>query len=53
MASQAETDAPGMRRLDMSKPCIAYLGPEIPALSATFIYEELLGLERRGVSILP
>ena len=43
-----------MRRLDMSKPpCIAYLGPEIPALSATFIYEELLGLERRGVSILP
>ena len=37
----------------MNKPCIAYLGPEIPALSATFIYEELLGLERRGVSILP
>ena len=42
-----------MRRLEMSKPCIAYLGPEVPALSATFIYEELLGLERRGVSILP
>ena len=42
-----------MRRFEMSKPCIAYLGPEIPALSATFIYEELLGLERRGVSILP
>ena len=33
-------------------PRIAYLGPEIPALSATFIYEELLGLERRGVSIV-
>lgn len=32
---------------------IAYLGPEIPALSATFIYEELLGLERRGVSTTP
>jgi len=32
---------------------IAYLGPEIPALSATFIYEELLGLERRGVQVLP
>jgi len=37
----------------MSNQCIAYLGPELPALSATFIYEELLGLERRGVSILP
>lgn len=35
------------------KPCIAYLAPEIPALSATFVYEELLGLERRGISILP
>lgn len=32
---------------------IAYLGPELPALSATFIYEELLGLERRGVSVRP
>jgi colanic acid/amylovoran biosynthesis glycosyltransferase len=32
---------------------LAYLAPEIPALSATFVYEELLGLERRGVDILP
>jgi len=31
---------------------IAYLGPEIPALSATFIYREILALERRGVSVL-
>ncbi len=33
--------------------CIAYLAPEIPALSATFVYEELLALERRGVPVLP
>jgi colanic acid/amylovoran biosynthesis glycosyltransferase len=32
---------------------IAYLAPEIPALSATFVYEELLGLERRGISVMP
>lgn len=32
---------------------IAYLAPEIPALSATFVYEELHGLERRGFSVLP
>lgn len=32
---------------------IAYLGPELPSLSATFIYEELLGLERRGVAVTP
>ena len=32
---------------------VAYLGPELPALSATFIYEELLGLERRGVTVRP
>ena len=32
---------------------VAYLGPELPALSATFIYEELLGLERRGVAVRP
>ncbi|MEL6822486.1 MAG: colanic acid biosynthesis glycosyltransferase WcaL, partial [Calditrichota bacterium] len=31
---------------------IAYLGPEIPALSATFIYREILALERQGVSVL-
>lgn len=32
---------------------IAYLAPEIPALSATFVYEELLALERRGFRIKP
>jgi len=34
---------------DVSK--IAYLAPEIPALSATFVYEELLGIERRGIQV--
>ncbi len=32
---------------------IAYLAPEIPALSATFVYEEMFGLEALGCSILP
>ncbi|CAG0932150.1 phosphatidyl-myo-inositol dimannoside synthase [Planctomycetaceae bacterium] len=32
---------------------LAYLAPELPALSATFVYEELLGLERRGLHIVP
>lgn len=32
---------------------VAYLAPELPALSATFVYEELLGLERRGVAVHP
>ncbi len=32
---------------------IAYLAPEIPALSATFVYEEMLGLEALGCSLLP
>jgi glycosyltransferase involved in cell wall biosynthesis len=32
---------------------IAYLAPELPALSATFVYEELLGLERRGFRVVP
>lgn len=27
---------------------IAYLGPEIPALSATFVYREIIGLRERG-----
>lgn len=33
--------------------CIAYLASEIPALTATFIYEELLGLEHRGILVRP
>jgi len=32
-------------------PRIAYLAPEIPALSATFVYDELLGLVRRGIIV--
>lgn len=32
---------------------IGYLAPELPALSATFVYEELLALERRGFPVLP
>lgn len=32
---------------------IAYLAPELPARSATFVYEEILGLERRGIRIVP
>lgn len=32
---------------------LAYIAPEIPALSATFVYEELLALERRGYPVLP
>jgi len=31
---------------------IAYLAPEIPALSATFVYEEMLGLQELGYPIL-
>lgn len=41
----------------MTKPTnafrIAYLAPELPALSATFVYEELLALERRGIPVVP
>lgn len=32
---------------------IAYLAPELPARSATFVYEELLAVERAGVSVVP
>lgn len=32
---------------------IAYFAPEIPALSATFVYEELHALERIGVRVVP
>jgi len=31
---------------------IAYLAPEIPALSATFVYNEILELEKRGFEIV-
>lgn len=36
-----------------ASPVVAYLAPEIPALSATFIYEEIYGLERLGVRVVP
>jgi glycosyltransferase involved in cell wall biosynthesis len=36
-----------------ASPRVAYLAPELPALSATFVYEELLGLEERGVEVVP
>ena len=32
---------------------IAYLAPEIPALSATFVYHEILALQKRGIRIVP
>jgi glycosyltransferase involved in cell wall biosynthesis len=32
---------------------IAYLAPEIPSLSATFVYNEILALESKGVKIVP
>jgi len=32
---------------------IAYLAPELPALSMTFVYEELYGVEMRGLSVIP
>lgn len=32
---------------------IAYLAPEIPALSATFVYNEILQLEELGVDVVP
>lgn len=35
------------------KQCIAYLAPEIPALSATFVYHEILALRDKGFDVLP
>ena len=32
---------------------IAYLAPEIPALSATFVYNEILELEKTGICVVP
>ncbi len=32
---------------------IAYLAPEIPALSATFVYNEIFAMEKQGVEVLP
>lgn len=35
------------------RPKLAYLAPEIPALSATFVYREILGLMGLGFEVLP
>ena len=32
---------------------IAYLAPEIPGLSSTFVYQEIIALERMGQKIVP
>ena len=36
-----------------SLPVIAYLAPEMPALSETFVYEEIYAVERRGYRVIP
>lgn len=36
-----------------SNQVIAYLAPEIPALSETFVYEEMFGIERLGFRVIP
>jgi glycosyltransferase involved in cell wall biosynthesis len=36
-----------------SHPVVGYLAPEIPALSATFVYDEIHALERRGFTVAP
>ena len=36
----------------MKSACIAYLAPEIPALSATFVYEEIFAAEKQGVEVI-
>lgn len=32
---------------------IAYLAPEIPALSATFVFNEILALQKQGLTVIP
>lgn len=32
---------------------VAYLAPELPALSATFVYNEILQLEELGTEVVP
>jgi len=40
-----------MNKPSTMKKNIAYLGPEIPAISATFIYNEIIGLEEKGINV--
>ena len=51
----SELNSPQVNNMNLlQKPAtIAYLAPEIPALSATFVYEEMFGLQDLGYSILP
>jgi len=35
------------------KQYIAYIAPEIPGLSATFVYNEIMALEKRGYLVVP
>jgi glycosyltransferase involved in cell wall biosynthesis len=37
----------------LSNPTIAYLAPALTALESTFVYDELLALEREGVRVVP
>lgn len=37
----------------MASRAVAYIAPEIPGLSATFVYEEILALQARGYEIVP
>jgi len=41
-----------MERNSMFKQTIAYLSSEIPSLSATFIYNEILALQERGLQVI-
>ncbi len=34
-------------------PVVAYLAPEIPSVSATFVYREILALRREGLRVVP
>jgi glycosyltransferase involved in cell wall biosynthesis len=36
-----------------ASPTIAYLAPALTALESTFVYDELFGLEKRGLHIVP
>lgn len=35
------------------KRVVAYLAPEIPGLSTTFVYNEILALEKQGIKVFP
>jgi colanic acid/amylovoran biosynthesis glycosyltransferase len=42
-----------MKKLLDKQMRIAYLGPEIPSVSETFVYNEILELDRQGLSVVP